>query len=93
MKHLTSNKAMKLTLYERVERIIVKYIKVLEKQVTPEASFVDDLGVDSLDMVEFIMDIGEEFGVNAIILIDDEEKLKTMGDVVEYLRTKLPSNE
>lgn len=84
---------MKLTLYERVERIIVKYIKVLEKQVTPEASFVDDLGVDSLDMVEFIMDIGEEFGVNAIILIDDEEKLKTMGDVVEYLRTKLPSNE
>ena len=73
-------------LEERVKSIIVDQLGVNGEQVTPEASFIDDLGADSLDSVELIMAFEEEFG--AAIPEEDAEKLTTVGKVVEYLKAK-----
>lgn len=73
-------------LEERVKEIIVDGLGVNADQVTPEASFVNDLGADSLDTVELIMAFEEEFG--AEIPDEDAEKLTTVGAVVEYLKGK-----
>ncbi|MCK4353276.1 acyl carrier protein [candidate division WOR-3 bacterium] len=80
-----------MTLYKRVKRITIKYIKVPEERVTPEASFTDDLGADSLNLIEIIMDIEKDFGID--IPDEDGERFKTVGDVVEYLRARLSANE
>ncbi len=68
---------------QRVKEIIVEQLGVNANQVTPEAKFVEDLGADSLDIVELIMALEEEFGSE----IPDEqaEKLLTVGDVVKYI--------
>ncbi|MBQ5531512.1 MAG: acyl carrier protein [Kiritimatiellae bacterium] len=73
-------------LEDRVKNIIVDQLGVNEEQVTPEASFIDDLGADSLDNVELIMAFEEEFG--AAIPEEDAEKLSTVGKVIEYLKSK-----
>ena len=73
-------------LEERVKDIIVEQLGVNPDQVTQDASFIDDLGADSLDSVELIMAFEEEFG--AAIPEEDAEKLKTVGSVVEYLKSK-----
>lgn len=73
-------------LEERVKEIIVEQLGVNAEQVTPEASFIDDLGADSLDTVELIMAFEEEFG--AEIPDEDAEKLTSVGKVIEYLKTK-----
>ena len=73
-------------LEERVRDIIVEQLGVNADQVTPEASFIDDLGADSLDSVELIMAFVEEFG--AAIPEEDAEKLTTIGKVVDYLKAK-----
>lgn len=73
-------------LVERVTGIIVEQLSVNPDQVTLEASFIDDLGADSLDSVELIMAFEEEFG--AAIPEEDAEKLTTVGKVVEYLTSK-----
>lgn len=73
-------------LEERVKEIIVDGLGVNADQVTSEASFVNDLGADSLDTVELIMAFEEEFG--AEIPDEDAEKLTTVGAVVEYLKGK-----
>jgi acyl carrier protein len=73
-------------LEERVKDIIVEQLGVNAEQVTPEASFIDDLGADSLDTVELIMAFEEEFG--AEIPDDDAEKLTSVGKVLEYLKSK-----
>jgi acyl carrier protein len=73
-------------LEERVRSIIVEQLGVNEEQVTPDASFIDDLSADSLDTVELIMAFEEEFG--AAIPEEDAEKLTTVGRVVEYLKSK-----
>jgi len=73
-------------LEDRVKEIIVEQLGVNAEQVTAEASFIDDLGADSLDQVELIMAFEEEFG--AAIPEEDAEKLTTVGKVVEYLKTK-----
>ena len=70
-------------LEERVKEIIVEQLGVNAEQVTPEASFIDDLGADSLDTVELIMAFEEEFG--AEIPDEDAEKLTSVGKVLEYL--------
>ena len=70
-------------LEERVKDIIVEQLGVNAEQVTPEASFIDDLGADSLDSVELIMAFEEEFG--AAIPEEDAESLTTVGKVVDYL--------
>jgi len=73
-------------LEERVKEISVEQLGVNAEQVTPEASFIDDLGADSLDTVELIMAFEEEFG--AEIPDEDAEKLTSVGKVLEYLAGK-----
>ena len=73
-------------LEERVKDIIVEQLGVNAEQVTPEASFIDDLGADSLDSVELTMAFEEEFG--AAIPEEDAESLTTVGKVVVYLKSK-----
>ena len=73
-------------LEERVKEIIVEQLGVNAEQVTPEASFIDDLGADSLDTVELIMAFEEEVG--AEIPDEDAEKLTSVGKVLEYLAGK-----
>ena len=68
---------------DRVKEIIVEQLGVSEEQVTNEAKFVEDLGADSLDTVELIMALEEEFGTE--IPEDDAEKLNTVGDVNKYI--------
>ena len=71
---------------EKVKQIIVEQLGVDEGDVTPNASFVDDLGADSLDTVELVMAFEEEFGVE--VPDEDAEKLLTVGDVVKYIEEK-----
>ena len=68
---------------ERVKKIIVEQLGVKSEQVTPEAKFIEDLGADSLDTVELVMALEEEFGNE----IPDEqaEKLQSVGDVIKYI--------
>ncbi|MEI6845604.1 MAG: acyl carrier protein [Candidatus Firestonebacteria bacterium RIFOXYC2_FULL_39_67] len=77
------------TIEERVKKIIVEQLGVEEAQVTPTASFVDDLGADSLDTVELVMAFEEEFGIE--IPDTDAEKIKAVSNVVEYLKEKTNS--
>ncbi|MFA6950812.1 MAG: acyl carrier protein [Lentimicrobiaceae bacterium] len=67
----------------RVKAIIVDKLGVEEKEVTPEASFTNDLGADSLDTVELIMEFEKEF--NIAIPDDQAEKIGTVGDAVDYI--------
>ncbi|MCL6567268.1 MAG: acyl carrier protein [Acidobacteriia bacterium] len=68
---------------ERVKQIIVEQLGVDENEVTPNASFVDDLGADSLDQVELVMAFEEAFGVE--IPDEDAEKIRTVKDAIEYI--------
>ncbi len=78
------------TIEQRVTTIIVDQLNVNEEQVTAEASFLDDLGADSLDTVELIMAFEEEFKdeIDGEIPESDAEKLQTVGDVVKYITEK-----
>ena len=76
-----------MALQERVSEIIVEQLGVSSAEVSPEASFIDDLGADSLDIVELIMAMEEEFDVE--IPDDDAEKMQTIGDAINYLKSKL----
>jgi acyl carrier protein len=69
---------------ERVRRIIAEQLGVDESQVTPTASFEEDLNADSLDLVELIMSLEEEFGLE--ISEEDAEKIHTVGDAVDYIK-------
>lgn len=69
---------------ERLKRIISEQLGVDESQVVPSASFEEDLNADSLDLVELIMSLEEEFGIE--ISEEDAEKLRTVGDATEYIR-------
>jgi len=71
------------TVERRVIEIIVEQLGVSEEEVTMEASFIDDLGADSLDLVELIMAMEEEFGIE--ISDEDAEKIQTVQDVVNYI--------
>ena len=70
--------------FERVKGIIVEQLGVAETAVVPEASFIDDLGADSLDIVELIMALEEAFDME--IPDGDAEKVVTVNDVVEYIK-------
>ncbi len=67
----------------RVQKIVVEHLGVDEAKVTLEASFIDDLGADSLDTVELVMAFEEEFGIE--IPDDAAEKIQTVGDAVKYI--------
>lgn len=76
------------TVFERVRAMIVEQLGVDEAQVTPNASFVDDLNADSLDLVELIMSIEEEFskdGSTVEISDEDAEKIQTVQDAVDFI--------
>ncbi|MGD9892339.1 MAG: acyl carrier protein [Dehalococcoidia bacterium] len=79
------------TVYERVRKIIVEQLGVEEDEVVPTASFVDDLNADSLDLVELIMTMEEEFGTddNPVEISDeDAEKIVTVQDAVDYIKDR-----
>lgn len=69
---------------EKVKKIIVEQLGVEEADVVPEASFIEDLGADSLDIVELIMALEEEFGVE--IPDEDAEKIVTVKDAIKYIQ-------
>ena len=73
-------------IFEKVKKIIVEQLNVSEDSVTKEASFIDDLGADSLDVVELIMALEEEFDME--IPDSDAEKISTVNNVVEYIRDR-----
>ena len=75
-----------MALADKVKDIIVEQLGVNPEQVTPNASFIEDLGADSLDTVELVMAFEEEFG--AEIPDEDAEKLTTVGAVIKYLQEK-----
>ncbi|MCB1160456.1 MAG: acyl carrier protein [Leptospiraceae bacterium] len=68
---------------EKIKAIIVEQLGVDESEVTPEAHFIDDLGADSLDTVELVMALEEEFGIE--ISDEDAEKIQTVGDVAKFI--------
>jgi acyl carrier protein len=68
---------------ERVKKIVVEHLGVDEAKAVPEASFIDDLGADSLDIVELVMAFEEEFGVE--IPDDAAEKIATVSDAIKYI--------
>ena len=71
---------------DKITEIIVEQLGVKPEEVTPEASFVDDLGADSLDTVELVMALEEEFGIE--IPDEDAEKIATVGDAIKYIQEK-----
>ncbi len=73
-------------IFEKVKKIIIEQLSVAEDSVTKEASFIDDLGADSLDVVELIMALEEEFDME--IPDSDAEKISTVNDVIEYIKDK-----
>ena len=79
-----------MSLEERIAEIIVEQLGVSRDDIESESSFTDDLGADSLDLVEMVMAMEEEFGVE--IPEEDSEKLQTFGDAVAYLKEKLEAD-
>ncbi len=75
------------TVIERVTKVIVDRLGVDEAEVKAEASFRDDLGADSLDVVELVMELEDEFDME--ISDDDAEKIATVGDAVSYIESKV----
>ncbi len=75
---------------EKIKSIIAEQLGVKQDEVTPEASFIDDLGADSLDTVELIMALEEEFSVE--IPDEDAEKMTTVGDAIKYISEKASSD-
>ncbi|MCC5815908.1 MAG: acyl carrier protein [Leptospira sp.] len=69
--------------FEKIKSIIVEQLGVDESEVNPEAHFIDDLGADSLDTVELVMALEEEFGIE--ISDEDAEKIQTVGDVTKFI--------
>ncbi len=77
------------TVFERVKKIVVDQLGIDESEVKPDSSFVDDLNADSLDLVELVMSLEEEFsaeGKQMEIPDEDAEKIKTVQDAVDYLK-------
>ena len=73
--------------FDKVKTIIVKQLKIEDELVTKEASFVDDLGADSIDTVELVMAFENEFNVD--IPEEDAEKLRKVEDLIQYIESKI----
>ena len=75
-----------MAIQDKITEIIVEQLGVKPEEVNAEASFVDDLGADSLDTVELVMALEEEFGIE--IPDEDAEKIQTVGDAIKYIEEK-----
>jgi len=84
---LSTGGKKQMSIEEKVKNIIVEQLGVDVESVTPEASFIDDLGADSLDIVELVMTMEEEFDLE--IPDEDAEKIKTVADVSNYIKSKV----
>jgi acyl carrier protein len=78
---------VEMALENRISDIIVEQLGVSKEEIKPEASFIDDLGADSLDIVELVMAMEEEFDIE--IPDDDAEKIQTIGDALSYLKERV----
>ena len=78
---------METDLEQRISEMIIEQLGATKEEIVPEASFIDDLGADSLDIVELVMAMEETFDIE--IPDDDAEKIQTIGDAVTYLRDRL----
>jgi acyl carrier protein len=76
-----------MNLEERITDLIVEQLGVSRDEIAPEAAFIDDLGADSLDIVELVMAMEETFDVE--ISDEDAEKIQTIGDAISYLKERL----
>ena len=76
----------KTEITQKVVDIVAEQLDVSKDQITPETSFVDDLGADSLDIAELVMEFEDEFDLN---IPDDQQGIKTIGDAVNYIETQL----
>jgi len=76
-----------MTVTEKVKEMIVEQLGVSESEVVPEAKFIDDLGADSLDIVELIMALEDVYGIE--IPDEDAEKMETVGDSIKYIEQRL----
>ena len=74
-----------MSVESRVKEVIIDQLGVDEKEVTLEAKFIDDLGADSLDLVELVMALEEEYEIE--ISDEDAEKIQTVGDAIEYIKS------
>jgi len=75
-----------MSLLEEIKVVVCEQLGVKAEEVKPEASFIDDLGADSLDTVELVMALEEKFGIE--ISDEDAEKMQTIGDVIKYIERK-----
>jgi len=75
-----------MSTFDSVKKVVVEQLDVAEDEVTPQASFVDDLGADSLDVVELVMGLEEEFDIE--IPDEDAEKITTVQEAVDYIESK-----
>jgi len=75
-----------MSVQEKIKSVISEQLSVKPEEVVPEASFIDDLGADSLDTVELVMALEEEFGIE--IPDEDAEKMRTVGDSIKYIEEK-----
>jgi len=82
---------MSASVFEKVKQIVIQQLGVDESEITMDASFVDNLGADSLDLVELVMGFEEEFGLE--IADEDAEKIRTVGDAVKFIQERLPTSD
>jgi len=75
-----------MTTLDRVKKVVAKRLDKSEDEITPDASFIEDLGADSLDVVELVMDLEAEFDIE--IPDEESEKIRTVGDAVRYIEEK-----
>lgn len=75
-----------MSLEAKVKELIVQQLGVSENEVVPEAKFIDDLGADSLDLVELVMALEDEYGIE--IPDEDAEKIVTVGDAIKYIQER-----
>lgn len=74
---------MSVSVFEKLQKIIAEQLEIDEKEITPDSDIIDDLGADSLDIVDLVMSIEDEFGIE----VPDEavEEIKTVDDAVKYI--------
>jgi len=86
-----TRRVKEMSVYEKIKNITVEQLGVEEGDISMESSFIDDLGADSLDVVELVMALEEEFDLN--IPDEDAEKLTNVGEAMDYIKGKLGVEE